>query len=194
MRIEHFRKQLALDEYIASYRDVDKFIVFCKECPAYGKTWVCPPFESHQPLEEYKHITIIGSKIYHQSQPVDSAEQMMHQGVEILAPIREHLDTKLLELEVHTPSSRALFPGSCRLCPKGECTRLVGQPCSKPNEARSSLEALGFDVGRTTSELLGIEMKWGTATSLPEYYTLVYGLLSMEPLDVEAIQKWLDEV
>ncbi len=194
MQIEHHFKQLTLSEFIDSYRDVDKFIVFCKECPAYDRTWVCPSFDTAPPLTEYRHITIIGSKIYHPSQSVESAEQMMIRGAEILAPIRERLDTKLRELEAHTPSSRALFAGSCRRCPMGECTRPYGKPCSKPDEARSSLEALGFDVGRTTSELLGIEIKWGTASSLPDYYTLVYGMLSMEPIRTEEIEKWLDKV
>ena len=38
-----------------------------------------------------------------------------------------------------------------------------------------SLEACGFDIARTTSELFGIELKWGTDGSLPEYLTLVCG-------------------
>ena len=40
---------------------------------------------------------------------------------------------------------------------------------------RPSLEACGFDVARTASELFGIEMKWGSGGRMPEYLTLVCG-------------------
>ncbi len=195
MKIEHFFKQLPLGEYIKLFRDVEKFIVFCKDCPNYKKTWVCPSYEVEPPLREFRHITIIGTKIYNQQvQEIESVEQMQRAGVEILGPMRERLDAKLLELESQVPSSRTLFGGSCRRCPQGECTRPSGKPCIKPQEARNSLEALGFDVGRTTSDLLGIEIKWGTASTLPDYYTLVYGILSMEPISAEVIEKWLAKV
>lgn len=38
-------------------------------------------------------------------------------------------------------------------------------------------EACGFDLGRTTSELFGIEMKWSENRNLPEYLLLVSGFL-----------------
>ena len=41
---------------------------------------------------------------------------------------------------------------------------------------RPSLEACGFDLERTASELFGIEMLWGRDGRLPEYLTLVCGL------------------
>jgi hypothetical protein len=40
---------------------------------------------------------------------------------------------------------------------------------------RPSLEACGFDIGRTTSELFGIELRWGSRGQMPEYLTLVCG-------------------
>jgi len=40
---------------------------------------------------------------------------------------------------------------------------------------RPSLEACGFDVAHTASELFGIEMKWGSGGRMPEYLTLVCG-------------------
>ena len=46
-----------------------------------------------------------------------------------------------------------------------------------PLRIRRSLEACGFDLGRTTSELFGIEMKWSENRNLPEYLLLVSGFL-----------------
>lgn len=43
------------------------------------------------------------------------------------------------------------------------------------NRVRPSLEACGFDIGKTTAELFGIDLKWGTDGKLPEYLTLVCG-------------------
>lgn len=48
-------------------------------------------------------------------------------------------------------------------------------PCRHPELVRPSLEACGFDIGRTTSELFGIELKWGADGKMPEYLTLVCG-------------------
>ena len=64
-----------------------------------------------------------------------------------------------------------MFPGSCLLCPS--CTRTEGAPCLYPKKVRPSLEACGFDIGKTTTELLNIELKWGESGKMPEYITLV---------------------
>ena len=58
-----------------------------------------------------------------------------------------------------------------------ECTRRSGKACRYPLRIRRSLEACGFDLGRTTSELFGIEMKWSENRNLPEYLLLVSGFL-----------------
>ena len=40
---------------------------------------------------------------------------------------------------------------------------------------RPSLEAFGFDISRTLSELFGIRLLWGKDGVIPEYLTLVCG-------------------
>ena len=67
------------------------------------------------------------------------------------------------------------YVGTCLYCPEGTCTRPEAKPCRHPELVRPSLEACGFDIAHTTSELFGIELKWGTDGSLPEYLTLVCG-------------------
>ena len=54
-------------------------------------------------------------------------------------------------------------------------------PLSRPDTP--SLESLGFDIGKTASELLGIELKWSEpgSSGLPEYFTLVSGFFSSRP-------------
>lgn len=70
---------------------------------------------------------------------------------------------------------RGFHGGTCIHCPEGSCTRPEGRPCRHPELVRPSLEACGFDVARTASELFGIELKWGSGGRMPEYLTLVCG-------------------
>ena len=72
--------------------------------------------------------------------------------------------TKITPAEQHVPMSEA-----------GRMIRPEAKPCRHPELVRPSLEACGFDIAHTTSELFGIELKWGTDGSLPEYLTLVCG-------------------
>lgn len=72
--------------------------------------------------------------------------------------------TKITPAEQHVPMSEA-----------GRLIRPEAKPCRHPELVRPSLEACGFDIAHTTSELFGIELKWGTDGSLPEYLTLVCG-------------------
>ena len=96
---------------------------------------------------------------------------------------RSPADARLLELERKYPGSRAFYAGTCHLCPEGTCARSEGRPCRYPDRIRPSLESLGFDIGKTASELLGIELKWSEpgSSGLPEYFTLVSGFFSSRP-------------
>ena len=53
MRVENFEARIGIDEYIEKYVDVPKFLAACKQCPYYGVTWACPPFD-FDPIEYLK--------------------------------------------------------------------------------------------------------------------------------------------
>lgn len=56
-------------------------------------------------------------------------------------------------------------------------TELGGFACGiTGDEKRPSLEAFGFDVEKTSKELLGVEIKWGKDGCLPPYLMLVCGI------------------
>ena len=132
-------------------------------------------------MSGYETAWLIGTKII----PDDSTrkqctgkELALQTGRTILAQVREELDVRLLALEKQHPGSRAFFAGTCHACPQGTCTRKKGRPCICPDRMRPSLEALGFDLGKTASELLGIKMQWSREGELPEYFTLVSGFFT----------------
>lgn len=124
---------------------------YCRqnECGTYGKNYMCPPYigtlnEIRDKLRGYKR-----GLLFQYSLPLDVKND--REGV-----IRSKLDfhRKTLELEEFvkadgTEKTWGLIGGSCGLC--DSCTVLTGKPCSHPDEARASLEAIGIDV----SALLG---------------------------------------
>ena len=50
-----------------------------------------------------------------------------------------------------------------------------------------SFEALGIDVGSMTLELFGHRLLWYKKGSVPEYTTVVGGILANKPMDHNAI-------
>lgn len=168
--------------YIKDYRDVDKFIVFCKQCESYGNCWSCPPFsfDTEIYLSGYEYVILIGTKITPDKSllEVTDIEQNKLTGRDIISRERQKLDARLLELEKSYPASKAFFAGVCHSCGDEKCARINGEPCLHPELTRSSLESLGFDIGRTAAELLGIELKWSSNGMLPEYFMLVSGFFT----------------
>lgn len=42
-RTEETAATIPAGEYVARYRNAEKFIVFCQACSRYGACWACPP-------------------------------------------------------------------------------------------------------------------------------------------------------
>lgn len=169
---EDFTVSISTDEYIRRFRDADRFIECCRKCPNYNRNWACPPF-SHDPeqqLRSYRNLLLIATKItpYRSDVPFTESRRLIH-------PERKRLEHRLLEMERLYDGRAFAYVGSCLYCPEGACTRPLGLPCRHPELVRPSLEAYGFDISRTTSELFGIELLWGKNGLLPEYLTLVCG-------------------
>ena len=153
---EDFTATIPVADYMAHYRDAEKFIGFCRQCRRYNTCWACPPFafDVDQYLSHYELALIIGTKIT-PSYPEKITDTISY-GNELMETERKRTDDLLLELE-KTHNGRAFFPGSCLLC--SSCTRAEGKPCLYPKRVRPSLEACGFDIGKTSSELLNrVEM------------------------------------
>lgn len=170
-------------EYMERFRAVEKFIVFCRECPRYGRSWACPPYgyDMDAYLSGYAHAYIIGSKIVPSRDTAAlciDAESSRKYGTEIFNDARQKLDKLLLYIETANGPAKAFFAGSCQLCGEEGCTRPHGKECRCPDKIRPSLEAVGFDVVNTAKELLGMEMKWSEEGLLPEYYILTSGVFA----------------
>lgn len=169
---QDFTASLPADRYIAVYRDARRFAACCRACPNYGRSWACPPFDfdMDEYLSGYRTALIIASKV-----------TPLHPGLHLsdsqalLRPVRMRHERMLLDLEKRYGGRAFAYAGTCLYCPEGSCTRPDGKPCRHPELVRPSLEACGFDLSRTTEELMGIPLRWGEGDRMPEYLTLVSG-------------------
>ena len=105
----------------------------------------------------------------------EEVDQILKETLEVE---KVRLAARMQELEEEHPGSRALSAGSCILCQR--CRRKDGKPCCRPEQMRYSIESLGGNVGKTTSELLHVELEWMEENRLPRYFTLINGLLLQE--------------
>jgi predicted metal-binding protein len=174
---------IEVGEYTRDYRDVEKFIGYCKQCYSYNACWACPPFDfdATKLMANYKNAHIIGTKITLDStlrNERTGLQQCKDMSYQIIKEVQHELDNKLLTWELQYPDSRVFFAGTCHLCKQGECQRIVGKPCLHSAYIRPSLESLGFDISKTTLQLLKTELKWGSLERLPEYFVLVSGVFT----------------
>ena len=167
-----FSAELPAADYIARFRDAERIGGYCLSCPNYGRSWGCPPFgfSIGRYLSGDATALLTATKIVPEKQglPLSEAQRL-------ILPERRRLERRLLEMERQYGGLSFAYVGTCLYCPAGTCTRPEGKPCRHPELVRPSLEACGFDIGKTTAELFGIDLKWGTDGKLPEYLTLVCG-------------------
>lgn len=185
---------LEVPQYLGGFRNVEKFIAFCRQCGRYGTCWACPPYEfdTEVYLSGYRTAWVIGTKVIADDAVREECTRTgnaVEVGREILRLARRGIDARLLAMETEYPGSRAFFAGTCMLCPEEGCPRAEGLPCLYPDKVRPSLEAFGLDMGRTASELLGIEMKWSQHGELPEYFTLVSGFFTNSQIETPDWEK-----
>ena len=173
MRTETFTRTIAVREYMERFRDGERFIGLCRQCGNYGKRWGCPPFD-YDPADKlaaYDTAEIIATRIY-----PDTTWLPLSEAAAVMRPVRERIEAELLRREKETGGLAFTFVGECLNCSPGTCTRPCGLPCRHPEKVRPSLEAYGFDISLTLTDLFGIRLLWSTDGMLPKYHTMVCAL------------------
>ncbi|QIB69653.1 metal-binding protein [Aminipila butyrica] len=191
-KTEHISTEMEVSKYVKEYVNVEEFLEYCKQCSSYGQKWTCPPFD-FDPMgywNQFQRIVLLGRKIVfdQQDQQQLSKEAAKEEMYDILAAEKKILSEELYEMEEKLVDSVSLSAGSCSLCgdrlmETHSCTRSVcpegsaKESCRYYHKLRYSIEALGGDVGRTCSKLLGVDLEWLEPDKLPSYFVLVCGLL-----------------
>ena len=172
---------VAADDLISRYRDVERFKQYCLQCPGYGKSWSCPPFDFDPRTcsDGYKSVRLMGTIIEFDDETriaCKTTEEAISVGRQAMENVWKTLLPQLYEMERSEPGSRC-FTFRCVLCPEG-CTRPQGKPCRHPELMRHSLESVGFDIEAMARDLLGITLEWSADGSLAKHITLVTALFS----------------
>ena len=170
--VRDFAAALPAADYVARFRDADRIGGYCRACGNYGRCWACPPFEpgAERCLTRYRTALLIATRIVPRQRGLPMAE-----AGRLIRPERRRIEDRLSAMERRYGGRSFAYAGTCLYCPEGTCTRPEGSPCRHPDRVRPSLEAFGFDIGRTTAELFGFELQWGRDGRLPESLTLVSG-------------------
>lgn len=175
--VENFTSDITVEGYIAEFRDEPHFLELCKQCTNYGKSWGCPPFDfdTESFLRQYKYAHLMATKIIPEDKdiPIEYTQKL-------ILPERIRIESELLDMERKYGGRSFAYIGKCLHCSDNEYTRNCGTPCRHPEKVRPSLEAFGFDIAKTLSELFNIELLWGKDGKLPEYLVLVSGFFHNE--------------
>lgn len=182
---EIYIKPSTIEELKNNFWDIEKFEGFCKQCKNYGKLWSCPPynFSIEEYVDRYKYVYIVGVKIVFDEDTLSSIntkEKISSYTNETLHFMKNKIMNEILNLEKLYPNSTSLSAGGCNLCEN--CSKLKNVQCIHPDLMRYSLESLGFDVGGVSSKLLNFELKWATETRLPDYFSLIAGIMTNEEI------------
>ncbi len=163
---------VAVEDYLNTCVDVDRFLGYCKECSSYARRWSCPPFD-FDPVALWRRFDTLHLYVRLLFPAPDTELPELLEGMEQEKAV---LIDELLAKERAVPGSLVLSAGSCDLC-GDNCTRLTGKPCRCPAQMRHSIESLGGDVGKTVEYYLKQPLQWIRDGQTPDYLTLVGGLL-----------------
>lgn len=152
------------EEYIRRFRDAGACMAACRKCPRFGRSWSCPPFD-YDPLSLMKRFDSVRLIAVEIQVPAGTA---VAEAENLLRPYKLKLEKELLRLERDFDGLACTTVGRCPHCDEDVCRRLTGHPCRHPELVRPSLEAYGFDVCRTMTELFGIDLSWGQDGMLPD--------------------------
>lgn len=190
---------VSMEEYIEHFRDAERVAGYCRECRNYGNRWGCPPFDYSvdDELHRYCEVLLVAARIYPEEKNLP-----METGVRCLLPARAQLEKIVLGLEKVLDGRAMGLAGQCTYCGAQpdiyhadmSCRKTQGLPCCHPDLVRPSLEAWGFDITKTSEELLQIPILWSTDGMTPEYFTLVCGFFHNENPDdaIAALKKIIE--
>lgn len=180
--VEYQKNSMPLTDFRQKYQNREKYMAYCRACTNYNMVWSCPPlsFDVEEYLAEFGWIHVLCARIVLSSHVIaeaDTPEKIKAMGGKILSEVKRNMEEKLRSVEKRIPESISLSSGGCHLCK--ECSRRDGQPCRQPRKMRYSLDAFGFDLSAIAKDMFAIDILW-CKDRLPDYFTLVHGLLTKD--------------
>lgn len=166
---------LVQTKYLEEFVDKVYFDKLCKEgCPNYGNKWSCPPYapEYTKFVEKYEFIDVF--MLYIELEQFDYIKQEYLKVKAANSIMKSRIDKGLRNSM--NENEFYVSTGSCRLCKS--CKKKVGKPCAFPEQRTYSFEALGINVSLLTMNIFQRELLWYRTKNLPQYTSVVAGLLT----------------
>lgn len=154
-------------------------------CKNYNQKWSCPP---HAPT--FSAISSHWDRLYvlYMRMPMNAFSEVKNIYLRIKAAnsmLKSRADKYMRTLSKNY--GKYISTGSCRLCKP--CKVQKGMPCAHPSLMAYSFEALGIDVEALVNEFFEHPLLWYKNGVLPEYTSVVCGLLTNEPLSLEKLRQ-----
>lgn len=167
--VEKESHSVPMDEYITNYLDVSLCDKACRSCPNYGKTWGCPPYKEDRlirdgTIELTMYVVTVGRGLSD-----DEVGPLMLE-------LKKELTPALIKRESEVGGQGYGLAGGCGMCEQG-CSREFGGACRHPDMVRPSLEAVGFNLVKTSEEIFGRKMEWSESGRAPWSLTLIVGVV-----------------
>ncbi len=171
-----------LGDMFKKYYDPERFLSYCKECPSYGRVWSCPPGVplTTEYLKGYNTIHLVAVKVIYDDETLKKAQSLQPDELDKLmgdsyGKVKEAMRETLLAIRNRTEPSIAIAAGECKICET--CARVENQPCRFPERLLYSFSALGFDLAKVSSDILGIPILWENK-GLPKYIVALAALVT----------------
>jgi hypothetical protein len=173
-RIEEFKNRTPMKAYHNDYINGEGFLDYCEKNTGYDQIWSCPLYDFNPEgyRKKYKYLYIIGKRIIFEH---TADERYVNR---VCREEKENLTKKIKNLKKSHPDSLEVSAGSCHVC--SWCRHSEGKGCRYSDDLRRFKEFIGGSAGETEEELLAIEARW-MKEKLPEYFTLIDGLLTNAP-------------
>lgn len=174
--------EIDVQDFIEHCVDVPRFLGCCGECPNFGKTWSCPPYD-FDPMDIWKQYsrfylyaikTITPPELLEKTYELD---ELLKLGAQITLASTKGMADHLEAEQKKYPGSRIIGGGRCVLCGDGNCARMKDTPCRFPDRMTYSIESLGGNVQETLKRYLDEDIYWGADGHLAPSYIRIGGLL-----------------
>lgn len=171
-------------QYVLQYEEQVKFKELCKDgCPNYKMKWSCPPYSPfyHDISKDCVFLTVCLLTVQLYQFDYINRDYLKIKAANSILKSRAD---KMLRENV-SGKCKGISTGSCRLCKPCRCK--LEEPCRNPNKVMYSFEALGINVSCMIKDLFNFELQWYSKGLLPEYTSVVVGILSEEKVNVEGV-------
>lgn len=178
-----------LAQSVNKYTDYVYFSTLCQRgCINYGQKWSCPP-NSPNYMEYSQGYRFLYLVVFYLK--MNQFEHIKNKYTAIKAAntmLKSRIDKHLRE---QNDQNKIISTGSCRLCKV--CALKEFNPCKHFDKMAYSFEALGVNVEKLVMDKMKHRLLWYTKGKVPEYTTVVAGILSNQKIRIDDFVHTINE-